>query len=213
MLLIPGVTFACQILLNPNPLNTTSGGASSTVALTNNTSTLHTYQLSVSSPNCGLSSSSFTLPAGTTTGAVITCGQGTYVAQLTATAASDNCVTNLAVTSSTIPTPPPSGGGSINWQNLSQISHPTLGGSVTLGSIIGTLLRYLFPLAGMILLLLLIFGGYKIMFSGGVPAKIEQGRDIITGALVGFVIIFVSYWVTQLIGTILGLSIFQSLFP
>lgn len=100
----------------------------------------------------------------------------------------------------------------VSWPALIQASTPSLGSSFTIGTLLNQLLRYFIPLSGMVLLLFLIYGGYKIMFSGGQPAKISEGKDIIVGALIGFTIIFVAYFLIQLVGIIFGISIFSTIF-
>lgn len=76
----------------------------------------------------------------------------------------------------------------------------------SLGNVVSTLLRYLFPLAGLAIMIYLVYGGYTLMTSGGNPQKLEQGKQIITNALIGFAIMFVSYWIVQVMGIMLGLG-------
>lgn len=76
----------------------------------------------------------------------------------------------------------------------------------TIGDIISLLIKYLFPIAGLLLLLYLLYGGYQFMLSRGDPKAIEQAKGIITTALIGFIIVFVSYWLVQLVAQILGLQ-------
>lgn len=80
------------------------------------------------------------------------------------------------------------------------------------GEIISALLPYLFAGAGLLLLLYLIFGGIQFMTSGGDPKAMESAKGKITGALVGFIIIFASYWIVQIVGIILGIEAIQTIF-
>lgn len=73
------------------------------------------------------------------------------------------------------------------------------------GTIVGVLINFLFPIAGLLLLLYLIYGGYKMMVSAGDPKAAQSARSVITTAMIGFVIIFVSYWLVRIIGQILNL--------
>ncbi|OGM55857.1 hypothetical protein A3F62_05580 [Candidatus Woesebacteria bacterium RIFCSPHIGHO2_12_FULL_44_11] len=66
-------------------------------------------------------------------------------------------------------------------------------------------LIYIFVIAGVLLLLYLLSGGFKLMTSAGDPKKIEGGKKIIMNAIIGFVIIFVAYWLVQALGLILNL--------
>jgi len=78
----------------------------------------------------------------------------------------------------------------------------------TLGDIISKLLTYIFPLAGIILFAFLILGGFELLTSGGNPEKAKKAQGRITSALVGFLIIFLAYWITQILEVIFGIQIF-----
>lgn len=85
-----------------------------------------------------------------------------------------------------------------------------VGGSI--GDIVSELLKYLFPLAGLLLLLYLLFGGFQLMTSGGDPKKMQEAKGKLTNALVGFIIVFIAYWLVQIVGKILGIEIITSIF-
>ena len=78
--------------------------------------------------------------------------------------------------------------------------------SLKLGEIISGLLPYLFTGAGLLLLLYLIFGGLQLMTSRGDPKAVESAKGKITGALIGFLIVFASYWIVQITASILKLQ-------
>jgi hypothetical protein len=78
--------------------------------------------------------------------------------------------------------------------------------SATIGDIINRAIPWIFTIAGMLLLVYLIFGGLQLMLSQGDPKAAQGAKSHITNALVGFIIIFISYWVVQLFGLILGLQ-------
>ena len=80
------------------------------------------------------------------------------------------------------------------------------------GSIVSALLKYIFPIAGLILLLMLILGGYNMMLSGGDPKKAASAKAIITTAAVGFIIIFSAYWIVKIVANVLGLGDITSTF-
>lgn len=92
----------------------------------------------------------------------------------------------------------PSGRSKIN------LSQPNL----TLGGIISALLPYVFVIAGLILFGMLIFAGFQLLTSGGDPEKTKGARGKITAAFIGFLIIFLAYWIAQIIEAILGIQIF-----
>jgi hypothetical protein len=77
---------------------------------------------------------------------------------------------------------------------------------LTVGQIVTKFLPYLFVVAGLILMFYLIMGGFGLMTSGGDPKKVQSAQGKITSAVVGFFIIFVAYWITQLLQSIFGLS-------
>lgn len=82
----------------------------------------------------------------------------------------------------------------------------------TVGSLISTILPTVYVIAGLLLFGLLIFGGFGLIMGagGGDAQKTGQGKKAITTAVVGFLIIFLSYWVIQLIEVITGIDILKS---
>ena len=93
----------------------------------------------------------------------------------------------------------------INFGDLEQKATPKLGGT-DLGNIISELLPDIFQLAGIALLLYLLFAGFQYLTSAGDPKKVEQAKERLTSALIGFVIVFAAYWIVQIVGTVLGLG-------
>lgn len=77
----------------------------------------------------------------------------------------------------------------------------------SLGQIISQLLPFIITFAGLALLLMLIWGGIILMTAAGDPAKSKSGYGKISAGLIGFLIIFVSYFVAQLVEIILGVKI------
>ena len=76
-----------------------------------------------------------------------------------------------------------------------------------IADIFNSLLPYIYVFAGLILLVMLIMGGLGLMTAAGNADKMKAGYGKITNALIGFLIIFVSYFVVQLVETILGIEI------
>lgn len=89
------------------------------------------------------------------------------------------------------------------------VSHPSgfkfAGG--TISDIINALIPYVFGIVGFLLILFLVWGGFDWMTSGGNQEKIQKAKAKISGALIGFLIIFASYWVIQILEIIFGLQI------
>lgn len=75
-----------------------------------------------------------------------------------------------------------------------------------LGAIVNKFVPYVFAAASMFLLFYLIVGGFGFLTSKGDPKALEAARQKITNAIIGFVIIFVAYWLVQLLAIILGLQ-------
>lgn len=80
-------------------------------------------------------------------------------------------------------------------------------GDATLGDIVSALLPYIFVLAGLVLFFMLIIGGFGLMTAGGSPDKVKAAQGKITSAVIGFVIIFISYWLAKILEIILGITI------
>lgn len=78
--------------------------------------------------------------------------------------------------------------------------------SKTIGDIINMVLPYVFVIAGLILLFMLILGGIQLMTAAGNPDKTKAGYGRITHALIGFLIVFVAYFVSQLVEVMLGVK-------
>jgi len=76
----------------------------------------------------------------------------------------------------------------------------------TIGDIINLLMPYIFVIAGLVLLFMLIMGGIQLMTSAGDPDKTKAGYGRITHALIGFVVIFIVYFVSQLVQVMLGVN-------
>lgn len=90
------------------------------------------------------------------------------------------------------------GGG--NTDIATQLSTP--------GGIVSRLLQFLFPIAGLILFLMLVWGGFEILVKSTQGTKgIEAGKNRITAAIVGFLLLFATYWMAQIIEVIFGIVI------
>src|SRR5688572_3817050 len=78
----------------------------------------------------------------------------------------------------------------------------------TPADLISAALPYVFGAAAILLLVYLVLGGLGMMTSKGDPKAMQAAQGKITNALLGFVIIFIAYFVVQLFGQILGLDNF-----
>jgi hypothetical protein len=95
--------------------------------------------------------------------------------------------------------------------NLDDLMNSLRGGkmgawySISIESLISSLIPFIYVLAGLALLLMLIVGGFQLMMSAGDPKGVESGRNKVMYALIGFLIIFLSYWLVQILQVVFGL--------
>lgn len=86
-----------------------------------------------------------------------------------------------------------------------QIKGP-LEGISTIGDVINILIPFIMSLAGVMLFLVLIWGGYDVMMSQGTPEKMKSGRAKITAGVVGFVLLILSYFFAKLLSYIFNIG-------
>ena len=79
--------------------------------------------------------------------------------------------------------------------------------NLTPADIINSLIPIIFILAGIVLLAMLVSGGFTIFLSAGNPEKIKKGTGMITSALIGFLIIFAAYWIIELLQITFGIKV------
>ncbi|AKM83111.1 hypothetical protein A2422_03995 [Candidatus Woesebacteria bacterium RIFOXYC1_FULL_31_51] len=86
----------------------------------------------------------------------------------------------------------------------SKLTDPT-----NIGNYISAIITGAISIAGVILLFLLIMGGIGMIAGAGSdsPEKIEKGKKAVTSALIGFIVVFMSYWIVKLIESITGLNL------
>lgn len=76
-----------------------------------------------------------------------------------------------------------------------------------LGNVFGNVVRAMLGLAGIALFVLLLVGGFKYITSGGDPKAIEGAQKTITYAIIGLIVILLSFLILVLIGTITGVDL------
>ena len=81
------------------------------------------------------------------------------------------------------------------------------GSGTKITHLINSLLPTIFYLAGLILFIMIIIGGFGLLTSGGNPDKMKAAQGKITSAVIGFVIIFISYWLMRIVEIVFGISI------
>ncbi|KKS30549.1 MAG: hypothetical protein UU93_C0035G0003 [Candidatus Amesbacteria bacterium GW2011_GWA2_42_12] len=81
------------------------------------------------------------------------------------------------------------------------------GDDITFGVILSALLPYLYVFGGMALFSMLIWGGFEMLAGAQDTKAQEAGKKRISAAAIGFVLLFVSYWLAQLLQILLGINI------
>ena len=104
------------------------------------------------------------------------------------------------------------GTGPIDFNLIQQVASPRFPLGSTIGDVIRVSLTYIFSGAGLVLVIFLLYGGFTLMLSRGDPNGIAKGRSIITLALMGFVVVFTSYWIIQFIGEFLDIQAIKDIF-
>ncbi len=76
------------------------------------------------------------------------------------------------------------------------------------GDLVSLFIKGAFVLSGIIILFFFITAGIGMIAAAGEsdPQKAEQAKKTMTSAVIGFVVVFASYWIVKLIGTIIGMS-------
>jgi hypothetical protein len=75
-----------------------------------------------------------------------------------------------------------------------------------MGNVIGGLLNGVFVIAIIVALGYLIYGGVKWIISQGDKSKVQEARSHIIAAIIGLIIVFLSYFIITLIMQIFGLG-------
>jgi hypothetical protein len=75
--------------------------------------------------------------------------------------------------------------------------------------VFGNVIKAALGFAGIVLFILLLSGGFKYITSGGDPKATEGAQKTITYAIIGLVLILLSYLILVLIKTITGVDVTQ----
>lgn len=67
------------------------------------------------------------------------------------------------------------------------------------GTLVGKVVTILFILAAVVALIFLIWGGIKWIISGGDKSGVEAARNTIVAAVVGLIVVFLSYFILTII--------------
>jgi len=100
-------------------------------------------------------------------------------------------------------------GGLINFDALCNAFPPgsfLCGNEVTVGNLVSRGLNYAFVIAGLVLLFVILSSGFQMMVGAADPKAKEAASKNLTNGVIGFLIVFTSYWLVFLIKKIFGME-------
>jgi len=77
----------------------------------------------------------------------------------------------------------------------------------SLETVFSNILNVAVTLAGLVLFIMLIMGGFGFLTSGGDPEKVKKASGTLTWAIVGFVLLIASWFILRLIGKFTGVDL------
>ncbi len=78
---------------------------------------------------------------------------------------------------------------------------------ITIQALISGLISLVFIVASLVFFFMLVTGGIKWMMAGGDKEKVGGARSQLTSALIGLIVIFLSWAISQLLRTLFGVDI------
>jgi len=79
--------------------------------------------------------------------------------------------------------------------------------------IIENIIKLLAPAAGIAFFVMLLFGGYQFLTSGGDPKAVAAARSTLTYAVIGIILVVSAWLILQLVGNITGANVTTIEFP
>src|SRR3989344_1463858 len=77
----------------------------------------------------------------------------------------------------------------------------------TPGGIVTRFLQFAFPIAGLILFAMLSWAGFEILTGAANQKSLDAGKQRATAAIVGYLLLFASYWLMQIVEVVFGISV------
>jgi len=92
--------------------------------------------------------------------------------------------------------------------NIGDLFGSPLGLTKSVGDLVGLILGIALTISGIIFLFLILLGGFQIIAGAGRgdPQSSAKGKQAVTWALAGFIIVFTAYWIIELIETLIGVD-------
>jgi len=75
--------------------------------------------------------------------------------------------------------------------------------------LIDQIVKIAVPLAVICVVVLVVYAGYMLMSSQGNPDKLKEGKEILTNAIIGFLVVLLSVGILLIISNTLGLDIYN----
>jgi hypothetical protein len=72
--------------------------------------------------------------------------------------------------------------------------------------IIANVIYWAIGMAGTVALFMIIFAGYQLLFSGGDAKAVDGARKTLTFAILGLVLVFLSFFILNIIATVTGVG-------
>jgi hypothetical protein len=85
----------------------------------------------------------------------------------------------------------------------------------TFGALVGILIRNAFVLAGLICFFFLVIGGVGFIMGAGAGEgkQAAKGKQTITGAVIGLIVIIASVWIIKILARMTGIDILNQIIP
>lgn len=99
------------------------------------------------------------------------------------------------------------------WSGCFDLAHPGVATLDCVTVVFQNVLTAALLFAGIVALLMIILGGIKFLISGGDPKQVEGARNTLTWAIVGLILILLSFFILNLIGFITGVDLSTFGFP
>lgn len=81
---------------------------------------------------------------------------------------------------------------------------PNIAPTPSIGNVIRAVINLLFVVAAVVAIIFLIWGGIRWIISGGDKAGVESARNTIIAAVIGLVIVFLTFFILTLVFNFLG---------
>lgn len=92
--------------------------------------------------------------------------------------------------------------------NIGEEFGSPIGRSAGIGALVGNAISITLAIAGIALLFLFVGGGFAMVAGAGFsnPEQAQKGKQAVTAAVIGFVIVFAAYWIVRLIEMLVGVD-------